>query len=152
MCKGTEVILIQRICRLPECRAIFHICSSCDRGQCYCSPHCRAIARYRQVKAANLRFNNTPTGRLDRNDRQRAWRQRHKDRLRASQNESVMYHGSIPLSVVAVSVCQGSLNRRTAVLEGKTQVLHVSGPPRCVICGRFGRLVNPFFIKKRHYP
>jgi len=148
MCKDVEVILIQLVCRLPECRATFQICRSCYRGQSYCSTSCRVIARYRQVKAANLRYNKTPEARYDRNDRQRAWRERQKARVPCRHNDSVMYQGYILILVVSVSVCQGFLDRRTAVFDKKPLTFR----PRCVICGCAGRLVNPFFAKRRHYP
>jgi len=140
-----EDVLCQLVCRLPECGGIFHICRSCYRGQRYCSPHCRHIARRRQLKAANLRYRKTPEARLDQRDRQRSWRQRHK--------YSVMDQGSFALPSAAVSVCHGSLVcPSTAVLEEKTMVAHVYGRPRCVICGRVGRFVNPFRIRRRHSP
>jgi hypothetical protein len=146
MCNSAEVTLIQLVCRLPECRASFHICRSCYRGQCYCSPSCRAIARCRQLKAANLRYTRTPGVNIDQSNRQRAWRERQKARVSCCPKDSVMYQGSMLLLVVSVSVCQGFLNRCAAVLGKKTMVHR----PRCVICGRVGRLVNPFFIKRRH--
>jgi hypothetical protein len=85
---------------------------------------------------------------IDRSIRQRAWRERKKARAAAGQTESVMYQGSIALFVVAVSVCQGFLNRKSAVLYEKTMAFR----PRCIICRRVGRFVDPFFIKRRHYP
>jgi hypothetical protein len=59
------------------CQRVFWICSHCDRGQCYCSPGCRTEARRRQCRAANRRHQQSPEGRLDHRDRQRAYRQRH---------------------------------------------------------------------------
>ena len=152
MCNDAEVILIQQVCRLSECRKLFHICRSCYRGQCYCSRRCGKIARRRQLKAANLRYNQTPEARLDRNDRQRAWRQRQKERAAGSQKNSVMYQGSLVLVIVTVSVCQRFLALQKAILKRKIRKSHASGQPRCIICGRVGRFVNPFFIKRRYYP
>jgi hypothetical protein len=148
MCKSAEVILMQLVCRLSECRASFHICRSCYRGQCYCSRRCRKTARRRQQKAANLRYYATPEARFDRSDRQRAWRERQKARVSGCPPKSVMYQGSKPPLVVSVSVCHGFFTRHAAVLDKKTMVRR----SRCVICGRAGRLVNPFFTPRRHYP
>jgi hypothetical protein len=56
---------------------------------------------------------------------------------------------------VAVSVCQRFFDRRRADLEKKTKAtkaVHVPGRPRCIICGRTSRFVNPYFDKRRHYP
>jgi len=152
MCKDVEVILLQLVCRLPECRKNFHICHSCYRGHSYCSHRCRTIARRRQLKAANLRYNKTPEARQDRSDRQRAWRERQKLRVPCSHNDFVMYQGSILFLAVAVSVCHWIFNRQRAILEEKSRALHLSGLSRCIICGRVSRLVTPFFIKRRPYP
>ena len=152
MCKDAEVILIQLVCRLSECRSIFHICRCCYRGHRYCSRLCRRIARRRQVKTANLRYYQSPAARLDRSDRQRAWRQRQKERVTGDATDSVMYQGSLVFPVVAVCVWQWFFDRRKADLEKKTRKPHAPGHPRCVICGRVGRFVNPFFTKRRHYP
>jgi len=142
---AVEDVLSLRVCRLRECGRIFCICRSCYRGQCYCSFHCRHTARRRQLKAANLRYRRTTEARLDQRDRQRAWRQRHK--------QSVMDQGSIAPQSAAVSVCHDSpCCPSTAVSEEKTMVAHVYGRPRCVICGRIGRFVNPFLIRRRHNP
>jgi len=152
MCKDAEVILLQLVCRLPECRKRFHICRSCYRGHCYCSRRCRKIARRRQLKAASLRYYESPEARQDRSDRQRAWRERQKSRVARSHNDSVMYQGSNLFLAMAVSVCHRIFNLQRAILEEKTRTWHASDPPRCIICGRVSRLVNPFFIKRRHYP
>jgi hypothetical protein len=48
-----EVLLRQRFCLGSECRAIFFLCSHCDRGQRYCSLACRRQARFRQRRRAN---------------------------------------------------------------------------------------------------
>jgi hypothetical protein len=70
---AAEVILRQEVCR---CGRIFYICRSCDRGQRYCSEHCRQKARRQQRREANRRHQQSPEGRLDHRDRQRLYRER----------------------------------------------------------------------------
>jgi len=53
---------------------------------------------------------------------------------------------------MAVFVWQWFFNRSVAVLKKKTTTRHVSGLPRCIICGCVSRRVTPFLIKRRHYP
>ena len=69
-----EVVLRQRVCR--ACNAVFVLCRSCDRGQRYCSPECRLPALRQQRRRANRRHQDSPEGRLDHRDRQRAYRKR----------------------------------------------------------------------------
>lgn len=70
----------QRFCR--ACRALFFICSYCDRGQVYCSETCRQPARRAQLRQANRRHQQTPQARLAHSRRQHAYRLR---RARAGQ-------------------------------------------------------------------
>ena len=48
-----EVVLRQRVCPAVGCHAVFWICRHCDRGQRYCSDHCRSQARRGQRRRAN---------------------------------------------------------------------------------------------------
>jgi hypothetical protein len=104
------------------------------------------------MKEANYRYRKSPEGRANQRNLQSDYRKRQCDRAREAQKKTVMDQGSILLPAVSVSVCQGSIDHPTADLEEKTMAFHVSGRPRCVICGRVGRFVNPFFFKRRHYP
>jgi hypothetical protein len=80
-----EVLLRLRVCFGNECRAVFFLCSRCDRGQRYCSLACRERARIEQRRRANPRHQQSPEGRLDHRDRQRAYRERCRHRaLQAS--------------------------------------------------------------------
>jgi len=64
----------QRFCR--ACRALFFICSYCDRGQVYCSETCRQPARRAQLRQANRRHQQTLRARLAHSRRQHAYRLR----------------------------------------------------------------------------
>ena len=57
--------------------AVFYLCPHCDRGQRYCSPHCREKSRRLQRREANRRYQQTSAGgRLDHRHRQREYRER----------------------------------------------------------------------------
>ena len=65
-----------RSCCDPNCRVVFTICASCDRGQRYCSAACRQRMRREHVRAAGRRYQASPHGRLRHRLRQRAYRRR----------------------------------------------------------------------------
>jgi hypothetical protein len=138
MRRDPEDVLRQRFCRWHECNAIFRICRCCDRGQQYCSERCRTKARREQRRAANLRHRKTLEGRLDQRDRQRAYRRR-----RAAL--SVMDQGSLePLN--AGSIIPPAFRLPFFAVASNTQ--HEPGVPYCIICGRPGRFVNPFQLRR----
>jgi len=93
-----EVVLRPRFCLGSECRALFFLCSRCDRGQRYCSRSCRDQARRRQQRGANRRHQQSPEGRLDHRDRQRQYRHR---RAQAR----VTDQGSLSIAGPALSEC-----------------------------------------------
>ena len=133
-----EDVLRQRFCRWQQCNAIFWICRRCDHGQQYCSEHCRTKARREQRRAANLRHRKTVEGRLDQRDRQRAYRQR-----RAAL--SVMDQGSGDYRN-AGSIIPPVF--RLPVFAANSVKQHEPGVPYCMICGRPGRFVNPFQLRR----
>lgn len=138
---AAEVVLRQRLCRWQQCRAIFWICSHCDRGHQYCSEHCRSKARREQRRAANRRHRQSPEGKLDQRDRQRDYRRR-----RAA--ASVMDQGS-PSDTVRGNIPLPACNPPAAAKRGgkhahKSRMTMDTGMPCCLICGRTSRYVNPF--------
>jgi len=76
------VVLHELQCRV--CHIQFFICPGCYRGQRYCGPRCRTRARRQQLRAANARHQQSEPGRLDHNDRQRAYRHRLRTRSAAA--------------------------------------------------------------------
>jgi hypothetical protein len=128
----TEVVFRQRFCGGRDCRTVFFICRHCDRGQRYCSAHCRDQARIEQRRAANRRYQQSAEGRLDHRDRQRQYRVRHRQPPPPGpESESVTDQGSqtIPSSSNIQMWEAGS---------GESIVLC------CRICGRTGRFIDPF--------
>ena len=76
-----SLVFRQRVCHWSACGTIFYLCRRCDRGQRYCSPHCRQKALRLQRRQANRRHQQTPEGREDHRDRQRDYRQRQRARV-----------------------------------------------------------------------
>ena len=125
MATGGQVLLRQRQCRAESCGAVFYLCSSCDRGQRYCSERCREKARRRQRRAANRRHQGSDEGRLDHRDRQREYR------LRTVRRVTDQGSGS--------GVCSSTLRPLTELFfeAGVGEVF-------CRLCGRRGTLIDPF--------
>jgi hypothetical protein len=131
-----EGVLLLRACREPHCHALFFICSHCDRGHCYCSEGCRRQARLRQRRCANGRHQRSEEGRLDHRDRQREYRLR-----RQIAAASVTDHGSISITPPAY-LSGGRVDVDTSQPLRSQAVTW--WPPRCRICGRVFRYVNPY--------
>lgn len=142
----TEVQFHERFCQALDCRALFFICSHCDRGQRYCSSDCRVRARRKQWRAAARRYQQSPEGRLDHRDRQRSYRQRKAVSIRMlapRPGTRVTHQGSqadfnsdsvqrsLPLGIVRLTT-QHSANGLGLLL--------------CQFCENQGRFVNPFHV------
>jgi len=135
MVDGREIALRQRSCRSRDCGILFWICRPCDRGQQYCSDPCRSRARLQQRRRANARHQQSPEGRLDHRDRQRAYR------LRCA-GPRVTDQGSTPPSFARNIPSPGTVEvasrcRRTAW-----------APLRCAVCGRQRRFIDPFVVRR----
>ena len=131
----------QRFCHAQDCGALFFICPHCDRGQRYCSLACRLRSRLAQLRAARRRHQQSPEGRLDHRDRQRAFRKRKAEPPSASAEKSVMDQGSkaaltfATIEPLLVSAPSTPLRQR---------LLSDLGWVVCHFCGRVGRFLNPF--------
>jgi hypothetical protein len=76
MAAAPHPVFRQKFCKAESCGARFFICSHCDHGQSYCSEECRLRSRREQHRVANRRHQQSPEGRDDHRDRQRAYRRR----------------------------------------------------------------------------
>jgi hypothetical protein len=128
------VILRPRICR--ACGKLFWICRHCDRGHRYCSAFCRHQAYGQKRRLANRRHQQSPEGRLDHRDRQRAYRRR-----RLVSQESVTDQSSLPSSLYH-RMPQAIVLLRLGYRESPSPGF--SGWLRCIICGRRGRFIDPY--------
>src|SRR5262244_649683 len=97
-----NLIFHQKFCAAIDCRAMFFICSHCDRGHRYCSHPCRLRSRLEQRRAARQRHQRSVEGRLDHRDRQRAYRLRQAAARRASGKNSVTDHTPQPPPIYAL--------------------------------------------------
>lgn len=63
------------------CLDLFWICRPCYRGQRYCSKSCRRTSRSESQRQSRRKHQQSPEGRADHRDRQRAYRHRLLTRL-----------------------------------------------------------------------
>jgi hypothetical protein len=133
-----EAVLRQRVCLGGECHAVFFICAHCDRGQRYCSTPCREHTRVRQRRCANSRHQQCPEGRLDHRDRQRDYR------CRRQVHAGVTDQGS--LSIISPASFEGGAAdpQENLPIPQSWPEVQPALPLRCRICGRIGRLIDPF--------
>jgi hypothetical protein len=139
-----EVVLRLRVCFGSDCRATFFVCPRCDRGQRYCSLHCREQARLHQRRCANRRHQQSPEGRLDHRDRQRKYRRR-RAQARVTDQGSLLIispssSGCGPIDAIPVDVPSKSGD----TLPPRWPEKRPGVWPCCRICGRSGRFVDPF--------
>jgi len=111
-----SAVLRQRLCGHLECRSIFTICVSCDRGQRYCSPTCRAAVRRQQRREANRRYQQSEPGRAS----HRRCQQRYRLRAQAAVTDQGAATITLPTAVQLAKLC------------------------RCTVCGQHGRWIDPF--------
>jgi hypothetical protein len=116
---------------------MFFICSHCFRSQRYCSDACRSEARRLQRRAANRRHQQSPEGRLDHRDRQRAYRHR---LARVTDQSSLE-----PSSYVMMAALLASAPQRPARRTYESPIL---GPIGCRFCGRIGSFVQIQYQKE----
>jgi len=141
--------LRQRFCRRRECREIFFICRSCDRGQQYCSGSCRQLARAQQRRDASRRYWQSADGRFNHRLNQRAYRHRRAQTQRYSEEqnkEPVTDQGSAPVLVVAISrrnvVTPGQLSGFRFIVLPTAALLAIKRQLTCRCCGRQGRFID----------
>ena len=131
MDKKAEVVFRQRFCFADHCRAVFYLCRCCDRGQRYCSDHCREKSRRLQRRQANRKHQQSPEGRLDHRDRQRSYRQR--SRVTDQGSDAMRVSGTIPPP------------QTEDTEEADENEISMLPPPYCIVCGRNGAYIETFF-------
>ena len=132
MTVASEVTFRQGFCRADGCGALFWICRCCDRGQRYCSCRCRSKARRKQRRDANRRHQQSPEGRLDHRDRQRAYRRRRAlARVTDQGSRSELRSGRI-------AAREAQVQRDEKVQTHTTST--ISGPITCMV---FGHILEP---------
>ena len=126
-----QLLFFQQHCHARDCGALFFICRPCYRGQRYCSGPCRERTRRQQRRSANRRHQQSPEGRLDHRDRQRAYRLR-KVICRVTDQGSAaeLTSGSIAQPDPVAPICKGDVEHRRRVC--------------CRVCGRRGEFIETF--------
>ena len=128
-----EEPLRRRFCRGPDCGRVFWICPHCDRGHQYCGDRCRRKARWRQLRAANRRHQQSREGRLDRRDRQRTYRAR----LRRVTDQT----SPAPSDSDSIDPAEPSPSENgSGSASGEARyAVRPEFKPACIICGRSRR-------------
>lgn len=138
---SSELPFRQIFCHASQCRRLFFICSHCYRNHRYCSPDCRELSSIEQRRAARRRHRQSPEGRDDGRDRQRAYRRRKADLARAEAQKTVMDHTpNPPLSSGIIA----SPPVAAPIKAPWRPFLSTFGRIVCHFCGRVGRFLNPF--------
>jgi len=131
----------QQVCCFPLCRTVFYLCRHCDRGQRYCSSRCRQKSRRQQRREANRRHQQSPEGRLDHRDRQRAYRGRCRQ-ARVTDQASL---GSLTCARMVLPQALPPVEAAPAPeIPPPLGSERNSGWVVCQLCGRRGRFLNPF--------
>lgn len=134
-----------RMFSCARCHRQVAICTRCDRGQRYCSPHCRQVQRRRSVREAVRRYQKTPHGARNNAARQKQWRMRSATRFvttvthHTSLSHSLL-RGEVPVSTASQEASDAT-SRRTPAIAHRFPVTLPTGkaaqPVRCCdFCGR----------------
>ena len=129
-----------RACRW--CWQPFVLCRACDRGHVYCSLPCRHAGRARSLRAAGRRHQQSPEGRLDHRDHQRAYRARCRARVTHQTSPAAASCGTLPACPPPMP-----MEGLDGGEPGGSDAPHSpdSSPdrgPRCACCGRRGRFLR----------
>jgi len=130
----------RRKCRWPGCGADFRVCRSCDRGYLYCSEECNRLAFLTNHSRSNNVYQQSFAARLDHAERQRAYRERQREKKVTDQGRD--------FSGPSASI--DSHAKKTIFVSERVEArtLHVSRRPayprrkaiyellRCLICRR----------------
>jgi len=65
----SDGIRVERCARV-QCQILFGVCRSCYRGQWYCGPPCKTVARTESKRRERARYQASPEGLLDHRDRE----------------------------------------------------------------------------------
>ena len=152
-----------RVICCQRCGLWFGLCSSCDRGQRYCSDQCSEQARRVSLKAAGAKYQRTERGRERHAERQRRYRARQRAAERvthqgcsASESSSAIVErareelcavgagviGQVAYATMADNlVAKESAGPQGALYASASDLLGAPGAVRCVQCGRTGALL-----------
>ncbi len=128
-------------CARNSCRKVILLCSSCDRGNRYCSPDCSRAARQARQRAAGARYQRTRRGRLKHAARQARYRARR--RMQQKVTHLCTQERSVPGNLRSLTDCTAVATEappHPAREEGEVtaDTLRERPPPAggCARCGR----------------
>ena len=136
-----------RLFNCKRCRRQVVICTSCDRGQAYCSGACSARSRSERRREARGRYRRTERGRETGRKRQRRYRVRQADLARAAARAaaSETAAGIPPVGIPEAPGDAGSEKTvtdhpsgpaRPPLAAAMTARERRESPLRCAVCGR----------------
>jgi hypothetical protein len=135
-----------------RCRKRVLICSTCDRGNIFCSASCAALKRLESSRSAQMRYQFTFRGRIKHRARQRKYRAKQK---------SVTHQGSKREATSAVSLQQPEAPEIVAIAEANCTA-SVERPHRqkrcshshcCHFCGQsWSNYLRSDFLKTKKDP
>lgn len=133
------------LCR--RCLAAVFICTSCDRGQVYCSGDCARAARQSSRREANRRYARTAEGRLKSAARSQQYRDR---RQRVTDQGSLSDGLRVVLAASTTNaVAETSSDASPPIAELKSDAAIGNGV-RCLFCGRwFGPWIRHAPLRRR---
>ncbi len=153
-----------RVICCQSCGLRFGLCSSCDRGQRYCSDQCSEQARRVSLKAAGAKYQSTERGRERHAERQRRYRARqraaervtHQGCSASGESSAIVERAREELCAVGAGeigqvayvttasnlVAEEPAGAQGALYASASDLLGAPGPVRCVRCGRTGALLH----------
>lgn len=114
-----------------KCLKVSDICSSCDRGQAYCSTECRDACRDKSNKQSQARYRQSLKGRIRRSAQSRKYREKiegHQGSERTCNNVTAEGEHS---EVKSVASQPGPQSTVTATQKNRDSSIR-----RCVSCGK----------------
>ena len=137
-----DAVFVLYLLSCRRCGALFGLCSSCYRGQVYCSPNCRRSARAVSHAVASRRDQATMSGRLNHARRQGAYRERELVRHLEEVSEKVTDHPS-PTGVEFPTLTesdQAGTGEAVTLLRDSNPLSR--GVVACIVCGRRGPVTD----------
>ena len=133
-----------RVFACARCKSQVLICSSCDRGNIYCSPECSKARRQKTFRDASKRYQASAQGARNHAKRQRHYRER---------SQKVTHQGSSKQKITAKSSRLGGIKRFFASsLRARKSESTKAEVESCHFCGRtVGSFVRLGFIGSLKY-
>ena len=132
-CPAAQEAIRRFLC--AACRVTVFLCTTCDRGQRYCSVECARSTRRRSHRESDRRYQSSERGRLKHAERSRRYRQRRRsvtDHSPAASPESdVSSIGATGGVSIAVS------DEKTAAPLASTSLIDEKSQIKCHFCRRW---------------